>query len=118
VSVYVGDGQNRWPAVHRLDAAHLYRLALEKGLAGARYHGVADEGIAFREIAEVIGRRLNVPVAAKTPEEAAEHFGWFAHFAALDCPASSEKTKKLLEWQPTQPGLIADLDQSTRYFAA
>jgi len=116
VSAYVGDGINRWTAVHRLDAAHLYRLVLEKGSAGSRYHGVAEEGIAFRDIAEVIGRRLNIPVVTKSPEEAADHFGgWFAPFAGLDCPASSTRTQELLGWQPKQPALIADLDRPS-YF--
>ena len=114
-AAYVGEGSNRWPAVHRLDAAHLYRLVLEKGAAGARYHGVGEEGIPFRDIATVIGQRLNVPVVSKTPEEAAEHFGWFSHFAALDTPASSENTQKELGWQPTHVGLIADLRRGT-YF--
>jgi nucleoside-diphosphate-sugar epimerase len=118
VSAYVGDGTNRWNAVHRLDAAHLFRLALERATAGARFHGVAEEGIPFRDIAEVIGRRLNIPVVAKSPEEAAGHFGWFAHFAGLDCPASSKRTRELLGWQPKQPGLIPDLDRSARYFAS
>jgi nucleoside-diphosphate-sugar epimerase len=116
VSAYVGDGRNRWTAVHRLDAAHLYRLALETGSAGARYHGVDEEGIAFRDIAEVIGRRLNIPVVAKSPQEAANHFGWFAHFAGLDGPASSKLTQERLGWQPRQPGLLPDLEHSARYF--
>jgi nucleoside-diphosphate-sugar epimerase len=116
VSAYAGEGLNRWPAVHRLDAARLYKLVLEKGSAGARYHGVADEGVPFRDIAGVIGRRLNVPVVAKTPEEAMDHFGWFALFAAIDVPASSQRTQELLGWQPAHPGLIADLDQA-HYFA-
>jgi nucleoside-diphosphate-sugar epimerase len=111
VSAYLGDGLNRWPAVHRLDCAHLYRLVLEKGSAGARYHGVADEGVPLRDIAGVIGRRLNVPVVSKASEEATNHFGWFAHVAALDNPSSSQRTRDLLGWQPTQPGLIPDLDR-------
>ena len=115
VSAYVGDGLNRWPAVHRLDAAELYRLELEKGTAGANYHGVADEGVPFREIAEVIGRRLNLPVVSKAPAEAANHFGWLAHFVGVDCPASSVKTRKELGWQPKQIGLVADIDH-VRYF--
>jgi len=117
MSAYVGEGLNRWPAVHRLDAAHLFRLVLEKGSAGGRYHGVAEEGVPFREIAGVIGRRLNVPIVSKTPEEAAEHFGWFAHFAALDNPASSQQTREQLEWQPKQPRLIPDIDRPS-YFEA
>jgi nucleoside-diphosphate-sugar epimerase len=115
VSAYVGVGHNRWTAVHRLDAARLYRLAIEKGVAGARYHGVAEEGIAFRDIAEAIGKGLNIPVVSKTPEEAANHFGWFAHFAALDCPASSKLTQERLGWRPTQVSLIEDLERGT-YF--
>jgi nucleoside-diphosphate-sugar epimerase len=115
VSAYVGDGLNRWPALHRLDAARLYKLALEKAPASARLHGVADEGVPFRDIAEVIGRRLNVPVVAKSPEEAAAHFGWLAHFVAIDNPASSQRTQELLGWQPKQPGLIFDMEHG-RYF--
>ena len=110
VSAYVGDGLNHWPAVHRFDAAHLYRLALEKSSAAAIYHGVADEGVPFREIAEVIGRRLNLPVVAKSRKEANDHFGWMALFVGIDCPASSAQTQGWLGWRPTQPGLIPDLD--------
>src|ERR1700726_976262 len=110
VSAYVGEGLNRWPAVHRLDAARLYRLVLEKGTAGASYHGVADEGIPTREIAEVIGRHLNIPVVSKSREEAAEHFGWIALFFGMDAPASSAQTQERLGWRPVQPGLIADLN--------
>jgi nucleoside-diphosphate-sugar epimerase len=117
VAAYVGDGLNRWAAVHRLDAAHLYRLVLEKNAAGSRYHAVAEEGVPFKDIAGVIGRRLNVPVVSKSPEQAKEHFGWFAHFAALNGAASSERTRALLDWQPQGPGLVPDLDRPG-YFAA
>ena len=115
-SAYVGDGLNKWPAVHRLDAARLYRLVLEKGSAGATYHGVADEGVPVRDIAEIVGRRLNLPVVSKSSEEAASHFGWIAHFLAIDGPASSAQTRKQLGWRPVQPGLISDLD-AEHYFA-
>jgi nucleoside-diphosphate-sugar epimerase len=117
VSAYVGDGRNRWPAVHRLDAAHLYRLALEKGVGDERYHAIADEGVPLGDIAHVIGRRLDVPVVAKAATEASSHFGWIGQFTAMDCPTSSQRTRDLLAWQPTQAGLIADLDR-TSYFAA
>jgi len=110
VSAYIGDGLNRWPAVHRLDVAHLYRLVLQKSSGGARYHGVADQGVPIREIAEVIGRRLNIPVVSKSREEAADHFGWIAHFFGVDASASSAQTQERLGWRPVQPGLIADLN--------
>ncbi|HEX8894035.1 MAG TPA: SDR family oxidoreductase [Terriglobales bacterium] len=116
-SAYVGDGLNRWPAVHRLDAAHLYRLVLEKGSAGATYHGVADEGVPCREIAGIIGRHLNMPVVARSKDKASDHFGWIAHFFGLDAPASSAHTRERLGWRPSQPGLIPDLEQGT-YFEA
>jgi nucleoside-diphosphate-sugar epimerase len=113
VSAYIGDGRNRWPAVHRLDAASLYRLAIEKGAAGARYHAVGDEGIPFREIAEVIGRRLDLSVVSRTPEEAPRHFGFLAIFAGIDSPASAAQTREQLGWRPTHTRLIADLDQAS-----
>jgi nucleoside-diphosphate-sugar epimerase len=111
VSAYVGDGRSRWPAVHVLDAARLYRLALEKLETGARYHAVAEEGVPMREIAEVIGRGLEVPVISVSPEQAPAHFGWLAPFAGRDLPASSALTQERLAWQPTGPGLISDLEQ-------
>jgi nucleoside-diphosphate-sugar epimerase len=116
-SAYVGDGRNRWPAVHRLDAAHLFRLALEKGSAGATYHAVAEEGIPFQDIAEVIGRRLNVPVISRSLKEVSGRFSWLASFVANDNPTSSKLTQEWLGWLPTQPGLIPDLDRSG-YFGA
>ncbi|AHJ97062.1 SDR family oxidoreductase [Hymenobacter swuensis] len=115
VVAYLGEGMNRWPAVHRLDAARLFRLALEQGTTGTCYHGVADEGIPMREIATVIGRHLNLPAASKPVEEAAEHFGWMARFVGMDMPASSVLTQQQLDWQPTRPGLLADLEQG-HYF--
>ena len=118
VSAYVGEGSNRWTGVHRLDAAVLYRLALEKAAKGAWYHGVDEEGIPFREIAEVIGRRLSIPVVGKSPKEAPDHFGWISHFTQLDGPASSKLTQERLGWQPKQTRLIPDLERSAHYFAA
>jgi nucleoside-diphosphate-sugar epimerase len=115
VSAYVGDGTNRWPATHTLAAAHLYRLALEEAPAGSRLHGVADEGVPFRQIAEVIGRHLHLPVASIAPEDAAEHFEFLGPLVSLDNPASSTQTQKLLGWLPTHPGLIDDLDEG-HYF--
>lgn len=115
VSGYIGDGSNRWPAVHRLDSARLFRLALEKAPGGSTLHGVAEEGVQIREIAEVIGRHLNLPVVAISPEEAGGHFAWLADLLALDSPASSALTRELLGWQPSQVGLIDDLDQG-HYF--
>jgi nucleoside-diphosphate-sugar epimerase len=111
VSAYVGDGRNLWPAVHVLDAARLYRLALEKLEKGARYHAVAEEGVPMREIAEVVGRGLKVPVVSVSREEAPAHFGWLAAFAGRDLPASGALTQKRLAWRPTGPKLIADLEQ-------
>jgi len=114
-SGYIGDGASRWPAVHRLDSARLFRLALEAP-AGTTLHAAAEEGVPTREIAEVIGRHLDVPVVSVAPEDAGEHFGWIGAFFGLDAPASSAFTRELLGWEPTQPGLIADLDQG-HYFA-
>ena len=110
-SAYIGEGLNRWPAAHVLDVAHLYRLALEKHEAGSRYNAVAEEGVSMREIAEVIGRGLKVPVVSLSQEEAQAHFGWLAMFAGSDMPASSAQTRQRLGWRPTGPGLIADLEQ-------
>jgi nucleoside-diphosphate-sugar epimerase len=108
-SAYIGDGSNRWSAAHRNDVAKLYRLALEKGTAGAAYHAVADEAVPLRDIAELFGRVLNVPVVSLTPEEASAHFGWIAMFAGLDMPASSAKTQAALGWKPKEIGLLEDI---------
>ncbi|MGR6913211.1 SDR family oxidoreductase [[Actinomadura] parvosata] len=116
VSGYLGDGANRWPAVHTLDAARVYRLALERAPAGSRLHAVADEGVPLRHIAEAIGRHLDVPVAAIPPDQAEAHFGFLAAVVPLDNPARSEHTRRLLGWQPAHPGLLADLDLG-HYFA-
>jgi len=110
VAAYVGDGANRWPAGHRLDAARLYRLALETGEPGAAYHAVGDEGVAARDIAAAIGRRLELPTASLGPDEAVGHFGWLGMFAAIDMPASSERTQQRLGWRPTHARLIEDID--------
>lgn len=115
-SAYVGDGVNRWPAVHTLDTAALYRLALEGAPGGSPLHSVGEEGVAFREIAETIGRRLGLPTESITAEQAPEHFGFLALFVTLDNPTSSAITQRVLGWQPTHPGLIADLEED-HYFA-
>ncbi len=117
VSGYIGDGTNRWPAVHRLDSASLFRLALDRAPAGSTLHAVADEGVPIRDIAEVIGRHLELPVVSIAPEDAGEHFAWLGGLLAADSPASGAVTRELVGWQPTQPGLIADLDQG-HYFEA
>lgn len=114
-SAYIGDGSNRWPAVHRLDAAHLFRLALEAAPAGSRLDGVGDEGVPFRDIAGVIGRHLSLPVVSISREEAEKHFGFLGAIAALDIPRSSVQTQELLGWRPVHPGLISDLEQG-HYF--
>ncbi|MFI5634339.1 SDR family oxidoreductase [Streptomyces sp. NPDC051664] len=116
VSGYIGDGANRWPAVHRSDAAHLFRLALESAPAGSTLHAIADEGVPIRTVAEVIGRHLGLPAASVSPDDAPGHFSWLAGFLGMDNPASSAHTRELLGWQPTQPGLIDDLDKG-HYFA-
>ena len=115
LAAYVGDGANRWSAVHRLDAARLFRLAVESAPAGTRLNAVGDEGVPFRDIAEVIGKHLDLPVTGLSQQEAAGHFGLFAVFASLDVPASSARTRKQFGWQPDHPGLIADLDEG-HYF--
>ncbi|MEV0401729.1 SDR family oxidoreductase [Actinoallomurus sp. NPDC050550] len=117
-SGYIGDGSQRWPAVHRTDAAHLFRLALEDAPAGSVLHAVADEGVPIRAIAEVVGRHLDVPLVAVSPEDAGEHFTWLAGFVGLDSPASSALTRELLGWQPTGPGLIDDLDKGHYFHTA
>lgn len=117
VSAYPGDGSNRWPAVHRLDAARLFRLALESAPAGVRLHGVADEGVPVREIAAVIGRRLNIPVVALPANDAVEHFGWLGRFFSADIAASSVQTQQRLGWHPVEPGLLADLDHDYYFHA-
>jgi nucleoside-diphosphate-sugar epimerase len=114
VSAYPGDGHNRWAAVHRLDASQLFRLALEHGEAGARYHAVAEEGMPFRDIAEAIGRHLGVPVVSLSSKDAAKHFGWLAPFVAADNPASSRITQNRLSWQPRHPPLMTDLATALR----
>jgi nucleoside-diphosphate-sugar epimerase len=115
VSAYPGDGSNRWAAGHRLDAAHLYRLALEEAPGGARLHAVGDEGVPVRDIADAVGRYLKLPVAAVPREEAADHFGWLGHFFSMDLPASSTLTQKRLGWRPERPGLVEDLEEG-HYF--
>ena len=109
VSGHLGDGSDRWPAAHRLDAAHLFRLALEDAPAGSVLHAVADEGVPIREVAEVVGRQLGIPVVAVDPEDAGEHFGWLGAYLAIDSPASSALTRERMGWRPVQPGLIEDL---------
>ena len=111
VSAYIGDGQNRWPAAHVTDVARLYRLALEKHETGAKYHATAEEGVSMRDMAEVIGRGLKVPVKSITAQEAPAHFGWLGMFVGYDMPASSALTRKRLGWNPTGLGLIADLER-------
>ena len=115
VSAFVGDGANRWPAVHELDTAHLYRLALEAAPAGSRLHAVGDEGVPTREITEVIGRHLELPVSSISPEDTEGHFGWIGAFFSMDIPASSALTRELVGWESNHPGLIEDLEEG-HYF--
>src|ERR1700757_3074950 len=117
ISAYIGDGLNCWPAVHRLDDARLYRLPLGRGSTGARYHGIGDEGVPTRAIAELIGRGLDVPVVSKPQEQAAEHFGWMGLFFGMSASVSSSLTRKKLGWRPTHIGLIDDLEHGA-YFEA
>lgn len=117
VSAYIGDGSNRWPAVHRQDAAHLFRLALESAPAGSVLHAVAEEGVPVRHIAETIGRHLEIPIVSVAPEDAADHFGWLGAFLGLDTPASSGRTRRRFGWTPTHAGLIEDLEAGP-YFAS
>ena len=107
IAGYIGDGSNRWPAVHRSDSARLFRLAVEESAPGSTWHAVADEGVAIRDIAEVLGRHLDVPLVSVAPDDAAAHFTWLANFLALDSPASSEETRRLLGWEPSGPGLLS-----------
>jgi nucleoside-diphosphate-sugar epimerase len=115
VSAFVGDGSNRWPAVHRLDAARLYRLAVEAAAPGSRLHSVGEEGVPFHDIAEVIGRQLKLPVISVAPEEAGDHFGFLSPFVPRDNPTSSTRTQELLGWRPMHRGLIADIEEG-QYF--
>lgn len=115
VAGYVGDGENRWPAVHRADAARLARLAAESAPAGSVLHAVGDEGVALRAIAEVMGRHLGLPATSVPPDQAAQHFAPLGHFVALDSPASAAATRELLDWQPTGPSLLDDLEQDHYY---
>ncbi|MYV57923.1 NAD-dependent epimerase/dehydratase family protein, partial [Streptomyces sp. SID3212] len=115
VSGYIGDGAQRWPAVHRADAAHLFHLALENAPAGSTLHAVADEGVPIKAVAEVIGRHLGLPIVSVPPDEAAGHFSWMAPFLGLDTPTSAAHTRDRLNWHPTHPGLLEDLDEG-HYF--
>ena len=111
VSAWVGEGDNLWPAVHRLDCARAYALALERGRAGEAYHAIAEQGVPFRQIAEAIGRQLGLPSRSITSDEAEAHFGGIAMFAAGNGPASSERTRRTLGWEPREPGIVADIER-------